>query len=51
LWGEHGPWFIAGAGGAHAALLPFGTVADAEAYAAEHTGSQVIDYQAALDSV
>lgn len=32
-------------------LVPFGTVADAEAYLADHPGAEVIGYQAALSEV
>ena len=51
IFGEHATWVSDPSADENAILLPFGTVADAEAYATEHAGSQVIDYQTALDSV
>lgn len=51
IFGEHATWVSDPSAGENATLLPFGTAADADAYATEHAGSQVIDYQTALDSV
>ncbi|MCH7230555.1 ABC transporter substrate-binding protein [Glycomyces sp. L485] len=51
IFGDYATWVHDPDGEDTMTLLPFATVADAEAYAAEHTGSEVIDYQAALDRV
>jgi NitT/TauT family transport system substrate-binding protein len=51
IFGRTATWVSDPKAAADADLLPFGTVADADAYVAAHPGATVLDYQTALASV
>jgi NitT/TauT family transport system substrate-binding protein len=51
IFGRTATWVSDPKAAADGDLLPFGTVADADAYVAAHPGATVLDYQTALASV
>lgn len=51
IFGQTASWVSDPDAADDANLLPFGTVADADAYAAEHPGAKVLTYDTALASV
>lgn len=51
IFGQFATWVMNPALGKAEKLLPFATVGDAEAYAAEHTGATVLGYDEALEGV